>query len=213
MTPGGKVDCLIDGELADSTGRVAAQLPVRPVSGQPWMGGKGFVQCLSTPIPQNAAPGTYQLRVRARDARGTERSASLTFFVQAGTTFGAANIRLFHDAEHASPAGGVFSAGAEATIAFSIVGCSAEAGRVDVESRLSAVDEDGKVVSVQPIETTLDRRVKDAAERSALGNGLPCEFRVGLNRPGKFRFRIELKDNAGKRSAVHEVPFVVVPSP
>ncbi len=212
--PTGMVAVVIEADLVDPAGKVVSYVPASRREYTSWFGDRSIIAFLTMRIPANLAPGTYHVRVRARDARKVEQvAASAAVLVQPPTTFGAVNICLFADPNGRFPARGVFPVSGEPGVFFSVVGFDTTGDRVCVESKLSALDENGKSVSPRPTEITFDRRLTDPAERVRLDRGLPTSFYIGLTRPGRFRLRLEFKDCIGEQSAVYEIPIVVVPSP
>jgi hypothetical protein len=124
---------------------------------------------------------------------------------------------LSYDPEGHFPATGVFAVGTIVNLTCSIVGFNASQNQIWVKSCVSAVDESGHVISLSPIDVTIDKRLTNAYDRASardsVVNGIPFQGKFGLTRPGNFRIRIELKDNIGKKTAVYEIPIVVVSHP
>ena len=214
LTQNGKVDCKIDGVLLNPTGGTVFDIPARPLNGQSLLGGSNIGQFLSLPTSPNAIPGKYQFIFRVYDGQGTQR-AKHSFFVlvQPHTTFGAANIGMFHDANGTCPAYGVFAVGENLNLGFALVGSDTTKNRLFVECKLNVADENGNVVSPEPIVSIIDKQLRNAEDKDAVDRGLSASFNLGLSRPGKFSLQLELKDNISNNTRVHRIPFVVVQSP
>lgn len=194
-------------------GGVVQRAASTPLKGRFAWGETSVHQNHSLQFPRTYAPGDYQIRLRARDSQDVERAAkTIRVAVRPDTTFGAINLRLFHDVPHSCPARGVFAVGGQLGASYQIVGLDTTADEVSVEMAVSVLDDAGQIVtSRRHVDVFQDRLTP--AKRRLLSNGLDGHFELKPPRPGTFRLRLELKDKVGNQSASYEVPIVVLPSP
>jgi hypothetical protein len=205
----GSVDCEVSVETIDPDGKF---LPKQGYVAQGILnfGGDSFPASARVPLPENAKPGTYSLRVRVRD-RLSDNNEEATFnrslkvsppkfaIVAPHFTFDQAGLV---DA----PAGGAVDQ--TLYIWMSVIGFDRSRKRIDTEMNIRVMDSKGKELTPNPI------RIKGTVDDSSVADqAVQMRFRgeLHLNQPGTFTVSVTIVDWISKGTIKFETPIRVHP--
>src|SRR5262249_27932682 len=137
-----------------------------------------------------------------------KRSASLSRkFQVVPKDFGIVRLTTTTDAEGNAPAA-VFGVGQALYVNCSPVSFERDKvkGQPDVTVELSILDDKGKPVLTRPFIGQVNKDVPSSFR------GLPMQFLVSLNRPGKFTVALKATDHVSKKNATLSFPLTVLPA-
>lgn len=152
-------------------------------------------------------PGEYRVRVTVTD-RTAKKSVSMSRSFQVlKPDFGIVRLTATPDQEGQALTA-VFGAGQSLWVHCSLVGFGRDKakGQPDATIELRVLDEKGKPTLTQPFAGQINKDVPAAAR------GVPVQFLVALNRPGKFTVEIKATDQVAKKTSTLSFPLQVLPS-
>jgi hypothetical protein len=154
--------------------------------------------------------GEYTIKVTVKDL-ATEKSATLTRkfevlprkfgFVQVGFSYQVP----VRDVALAAPPIGV--AGQTLLLNFAVVGFELDKARKDqpnIETSLRVFDEDGKQTLAKPFSGTANEVGPEHKK------GIPMQFTLSLNRPGKFKLQLKATDKVSGKTAEQALDLTVI---
>jgi hypothetical protein len=153
------------------------------------------------------APGEYVVKVTVTD-RTAKRNASLSRKFQVlPRDFGLVRLATTTDVEGNAPAA-VFGVGQALHVSCSVVSFERDKAKEqpDVTVELRVLDDKGKPVLTQPFTGQVNKDVPSNLR------GLPLQFLVSLNRPGKFTVALKATDHLSKKTATLSFPLTVLPA-
>jgi hypothetical protein len=201
----GEVDIAILVQIANADGEVLME-KTSPLKGVAALGGGCAPAYARATIAEALGPGTYHVRVKAKDnlsgdVASFERGVTLN-----ATEFTSVAQGFFLDADGNVPsaAGGVL--GQHLHYRLGVIGFDRSKGRIETHFDLEILDENGKEVLTRPFKDTYKVDEAASAKRISL---ITFKGSFGLNRPGKFTLRFNFTDPIGAQNARFEVPLHV----
>jgi hypothetical protein len=204
--PDGKIKYAVGTEIADSAGKVIFKNPPRDLETINSLGGSRVPAFAQVDVGLDQAPGEYKLTLTIKDpSDGRTLTMSRDFTVQP-KSFAIVRLTTSTDHEAQFPAA-VYSPGQSMFVTFGLVGFArdkTEKMQPHLVSELRILDENGKATTEKPFVGELKENVSTAAL------GVPVQFLVSINRPGKFTVELTAHDRIAGTKSTLTFPLVVV---
>jgi hypothetical protein len=204
--PGGKIKYAIGTEVADASGKVIFQRAPREQETINSLGGSRVPAFAQVDVGLEQAPGDYKITLTIKDPTdGRTLTVSRPFTIQK-PAFAIVRLTASTDHEAQFPAA-VYSPGQSMFVTFGLVGFArdkTEKMQPHLVTELRILDENGKPTLEQPFAGEL----KENVPTSALG--VPMQFLVSVNRPGKFTVELTAHDKIAGTKSTLTFPLVVV---
>jgi hypothetical protein len=202
----GKVQYRMSMEVLDKQGK--AQFKGDPVDQEHWisLGGSRLPAYALSPLGTDMAAGEYTLHLTVED-RGTKKTAELkkTFTVTA-KEFGLVRVNTSYDGEATMPAPPVAVAGQALWVNFGAVGFRRDdkSKQPNIVVEMRVLDENDKPTVKEPIPGGVEEGVP------ASWSLVPMQFKLNLNRAGKYTVELKATDKIAKTTTTAKIPITVL---
>ena len=192
-------------DVSDSKGKSLYKQDPRELEGLNSLGGARLPCFAHVDVGLDQPPGEYTVKVTVTD-RAAKKSASFERkFEVLPLSFGLVGLNATSDPKGEVPAPPLGVAGQSIWLNFAAVGFAA--GGAKNEPNVSIVmrvyDEDGKPTLPKGFAGEFTELPKDV-------KAVPMQFLLALNRPGKFKVKLEATDLIAKKKAELSFPITVV---
>jgi hypothetical protein len=197
-------------EVFNKEGKLQYKEDPKDMDGYAALGGNRVPAFTHILVGTEQPEGEYEVKVTVKD-RATDKSESFSKqfevlprqfgLVQVGMTY------FFPDGDVNSPAPPVGVVGQRLIVNFTLVGFDLDKSRKDqpsVETSMRVFDEDGKLTLAKPYSGV----VKEVDP--AFKQGIPLQFVLQLNRPGKFKVELRATDGLTGKTAERTLHLTVV---
>jgi hypothetical protein len=201
----GKVKYRMAMEATDSKGKVVFSPPPRDLESNKTLGGFILPEYAFISTGPTQAPGEYSVTISVTDQTNNVTRQAVHSFEVVPKTFGIIQASIFADANFAFPAPALGVPGQSLWLRFATIGFERDAAKhqPSLQVRLRIVDENGKSTLAAPPSGELNDDV--GADVVAI----PWQFKLELNRAGRFTIEADAIDRISKKSAKVSLPLVV----
>jgi len=203
----GKVNYGTAVEVTDSKGKVLFKQPSRDMSVVLSLGGSSLSAVARVDIGPEVPAGEYTLRATVTDRVGKGSRELTQAFTVLPRAFGLVNLTMSCDAENQVPAG-LLGPGQSLWVNAAVIGFgrgSGSSGQPNLQLEMHIRDEAGKPTVAGPAGT--GQINKDVLSKAV---GLPIQFLVSLNRPGKFTVELKVTDKVAGKTSSLSFPITVL---
>jgi hypothetical protein len=200
----GKVRYSLATELTDASGKVLFRQPPQNLESINSLGGGSLCAYTMVDVGPSQPAGKYGIKVTVTDRASNQSKSFSEQFEVLPRDFGLVRLAGSPDAEGQVPCG-LLTVGQPLWVNGLVVGFDRDAAtkQPNVQLELRLFDETGKPTTAKPFTGTVDKGVRaDAA-------GVPIQFLITLNRPGKFSATLKAVDKVSGKSATFSFPFLV----
>jgi hypothetical protein len=201
----GAVDCEVTVEMLDPAGKL---LPKQTYVAQGVLnfGGNGFPGSAKVPIPTDAKPGFYSLRVGVKDRQGEQEANFQRSVKVSPTRFAIVAPHFTYDdlGEIDAPCGGTVDQ--TLYLWLNVIGFDISRKRIDTEMNIRVLDQKGDDLTPNPI------RIKGVVEDPIVAkeaSHVRFKGALHLNRAGHFTLSVTVIDRVGKTNLKFETPLDV----
>jgi hypothetical protein len=200
----GKVVYSIGMEISDGQGKVQFKQAPSQHETTVTLGGNTMPASAKVEIGLDQPPGLYTVKLSVTDV-GAGATQELTRpYEVLPRGFGIVRLTTTTDPEGRSPAA-VVGDGQSLWVNFSAVGFKRDnRGQPDLAVALRVLDESGRPTLPQPFTGEVREKVPEKAL------GVPMQFLLDLNRPGKFTIELKAMDKSSGESATLALPLTVM---
>jgi hypothetical protein len=204
---GGRVLYGMAMEVLDSKGKAQFKQDPRDLEAVNSLGGSRLPAFAHVETGFDQPPGDYTLKLTVTDRTAKTSKSFERKFVLAPGTFGLIRFRLSSDPEGQLPVPPLAVAGQSIWLNFVAVGFARGSNNqpnLAVEMRI--VDDKDQPTLAKPFTGDVTKNV----EKEVLG--IPMQFLLTLNRPGKFAVKLKATDQVSKKTAELAFPITVLES-
>jgi hypothetical protein len=218
ITPGDSIflNFDIEGVKPDAAGKVGYSLALEVVNKQGKteygldtpekevlnvLGGTTVAAFAQLDVGLEQPAGDYTLKVTAKD-KGSGKTATVSYpYTVLPRGFGIVRLKTTYDMDAVIPAP-LLGDGQSVYVTFGVVGFTRDSAKKQpkLALQLRVLDDAG-----QPTAKPLTGEVKEGVDEKALG--VPVQFLLPLNRPGKFTVEVEATDQLGKDKTPAKMSF------
>jgi hypothetical protein len=205
VSPVGEVLYSMGMELLDGKGKTQFKKDPESLKALNSLGGKSLPAMAHVDIGLDTAPGKYTLKVTVTD-QSTKTNSSKSFereFEVVPMEFGLVRLNLTYDVEGRTPAPATGVPGQSVFLNLAAVGFKRNKDEPNVSVEMAIQDGAGKPVLAKPFTAEVKELPREY-------QALPMQFRVDLNRPGKFTVKLKATDNVSKKTAELTFPLTVL---
>jgi hypothetical protein len=205
VDPTGRVQYSMAMEVTDSHNKVLFKQDPRELEAVNSLGGNRLPAFAHVDVGLDQPPGTYTLKVTVTD-RAARKSQSLERpFEVLARDFGLVRLSITGDPDVRVPVPGVGAAGQTIWVHLVAVGFQRGGDKKEpnIAFEIQALDESGQPVLPKPFPGESKELPKDL-------QGIPVDFPVYLNRPGKFTLNVKATDRHNKKTAEINFPLSVM---
>jgi hypothetical protein len=202
--PEGKVRYSMATELTDSTGKSVFKQPAQELDTMSSLGGNQLAAFAVVDVGPSQPAGNYTLKVTVTDPH-TKQSKSFTQdFKVLPKAFGLVRLTGSPDADGQVPCG-LMTVGQPLWMHGLVVGFDRDktSKQPKVALEMQIFDDQNKPTTTKPFTGMVDKGIRPEAA------GVPVQFLVSLNRPGKFTMKLTATDQLTGKSVSQSFPFTV----
>jgi hypothetical protein len=194
-------------EVLDSKGKPQFKQDPRDLEAVNSLGGSRVPAFAHVETGFDQPPGEYTLKVTVTDRAAKTSKTLERKFELAPMTFGLIRFRISSDAEGQLPVPSVAVAGQSLWLNLTAVGFGRGSnGQPNLTVDMRIVDDKDQPTLTKPFTGDVTKNVeKDIV-------GIPMQFFVTLNRPGKFTVKLKATDQVSKKTADLSFPITVLES-
>jgi hypothetical protein len=194
-------------EVLDSKGKAQFKQDPQELKALNSLGGARLPAFAHVDTGFDQPPGEYTLKLTVTDrAAKTSKSFERKFEVTS-VSFGLIQFRLSSDANGQNPVPAIGVAGQSVWMNFVAVGFArGNNGQPNIAVEMRVVDDKDQPTLPKPFTGDVTKNV----EKDVLG--IPMQFLLTLNRPGKFAVKLKATDQVSKKTAELSFPITVLES-
>jgi hypothetical protein len=200
----GKVRYSMATELTDSNGKVIFKQPAQELDTTSSLGGNQLAAFAVVDVGPSQPAGSYTLKITVTDP-ATKQSKSFTQdFKVLPKAFGLVRLAGSPDVDGQVPCG-LLTVGQPLWLHGLVVGFDRDrtSKQPKVSLEMQITDDQGKPTTTKPFTGMVDKGIRPEAA------GVPVQFLVTLNRPGKFNVKLTATDQLSGKSVTQSFPFIV----
>lgn len=200
----GKVAYSIGTEVTSRSGRPVFKQEPRNLEGTTSLGGGRVPAFAEIRLGVDQEPGDFILKVTATDTAGRRSGSAERPFTVLPRGFGLVRLTTSSDQDGLLPSP-IAAVGQPLWVNFGAVGFGRDSGtkQPNVTFQIRVLDDAGKPTTAKPITSSVN---KDVPEKFL---GLPMNFLLSLNRPGKFTVEIQANDQVARKTTSLSFPLTV----
>jgi hypothetical protein len=192
-------------EVKDSKGAVIYKLKPQPKEIVNSLGGTTMPNFVYAKSGLNDVPGEYTMKVTVTDLTSKQTATLERKFTIVKKDLGLVRLNLTYDARMNLDAPVVLVPGQRVYLNYSVVGFKVDdKKRPDLTVKVTILDDKGKPTLKEPL---------TGEWKDPVGQGLPLQAIIEVNRPGKFKIVLEATDGHAKKTATESFHFTVLEPP
>jgi hypothetical protein len=200
----GKIGYSIGLELKDSTGAAVYKQRPQNMEAVNSLGGTSLPAFAKVEIGLKTPAGLTTLTIEVTDLKSKQSVTLVRKFTVLKKGFGIVRLGLSYDYDLTLPAPPLFVPGQQLIVTFFVAGFERDKEKnPNLVLKMTVKDDKGQATLKKPPVG----EVKSAPANNLM---LPLQFRLDLNRPGKYKIVLEAEDKNGKKKATESVEITVV---